>query len=339
MRLVAGCSSLLLHAALLALIASRASPPQPRRPPPVEIEVLRPGAPAPPPSDAKPAARSRVAVSRPIARAATGTRGQTSTQRADPEANPRPEVNERGAAAPAPSTAPDLFSAAALSRAVDAPDAPAGAYRPKRGVGVLNGVGVADFLAEDAARARAVKGAVAPHLRDLERRLERTFDPPFAHVDVANRRELFHKQLVGRLKTPPKLQALPRGADPTTETNKEKMKRIAAEPFFLGRRVEVYARQRADGTLLELSLRVASGFRAFDEDALDAVERALKDHRPDPRDVKGGEVRTLWRLEATGYVVYAATPTLVFDESSGKSEWIYPLEKRVDRKVSLIAVY
>jgi hypothetical protein len=69
------------------------------------------------------------------------------------------------------------------------------------------------------------------------------------------------------------------------------------------------------------------------------VERALAGRPPRPEDLRDGEVRTLWRLEATGYVVIAPEPQLRFDESTGKSEWIYPLQKRVDRAVRLLAVY
>jgi TonB family protein len=196
---------------------------------------------------------------------------------------------------------------------------------------------VAAFLAEDAARERVAKGVVPPRLRDLERALEQSFAPPVAHVDVANRGELLHKQLVGRLRTPPTLRALPRGEDATRETNAEKLKRVVAEPFFLGRRVEVFVRQRADGTILEIALRQSSGFRAFDDEALDAVEKALAG-RP-PEDARSPEVRSLWRLDATAYVVYSPTPTLVFDEATGKQEWIYPLEKRVKTAVQLVAVY
>jgi hypothetical protein len=134
------------------------------------------------------------------------------------------------------------------------------------------------------------------------------------------------------------VRALPRGEDPTRETNQEKLKRVVAEPFFLGRRAEVFVRQRADGTIVELTLRTGSGFRAFDQEAMDAVEQALAG-KPPPSSSRGGEVRTLWRLEATAYVVYAATPSVIFDEASGKREIVYPLEKRVDRKVRLVAVY
>jgi hypothetical protein len=235
---------------------------------------------------------------------------------------------------------PDLFAAAAIGKAagIDLSAAPS-EPRPRRGVGAHGGVGVGDFLAEDAARERVQKGMVAPRLRDLERRLEKQFDPPFAHVDVSNKRELFHKQFVARLGRPPTLRELPRGEDPTRESNQDKLKRSAGEPFFLGRRAEVFARQAADGTILELSVRVGSGFRAFDQEALDAVEKALAGRAPAPEDVRGGEVRTLWQLEATAYVVYSATPSAVFDESSKKWEWVYPLEKKVDRAVRLIAIY
>jgi hypothetical protein len=249
-----------------------------------------------------------------------------------------------GTAAEPPTGKPDLFVASALGRAVgvdlDAP-APAG-FRPRRGVGGGDGRGGVDvyaFLAEDAARQRVVEGAVPPRLREIERRLEKTFAPAFAHVEVGNRRELLHKQFMARLRTPPEVRPLPRGEDPTRETNQEKLKRIVAQPFFLGRRAEVFARQRADGTLVEIALRSGSGYRAFDDEALDAVEKALAGRPPAAEDVRAGEVRTLWRLEATGYVVYAATPSAVFDEASGKTEWVYPLEKRIDRKVQLMAIY
>jgi hypothetical protein len=38
-------------------------------------------------------------------------------------------------------------------------------------------------------------------------------------------------------------------------------------------------------------------------------------------------------------VVIAPEPQLRFDEATGKSEWIHPLQKRVDRAVKLLAVY
>src|SRR5262249_51042660 len=134
---------------------------------------------------------------------------------------------------------------------------------------------------------------------------------------------------------PPKTGELKRGIDPTKETSEEKLRSSGDRAFFLGRRVLVFARQRADGTIVEISIRQPSGFHAFDDDALDAVEKALR-ARP-PRE--GREVRTLWQLDATGYVVIAPEPTLKFDESTGKSEWIYPLQKRVDKAVKLLAVY
>ena len=258
---------------------------------------------------------------------------------AGPADSPRASEGE----SPAPPRI-DLFAPNAIGRGagVDLSAPPPSGFRPRRGVGGLSGRGgisVGDFLAEDAARQRVDKGGVPPRLRDLERRLEKTFDPPFAHVDVANRRELFQKQFVARLRNPPPLRELGRGEDPTRETNQEKMKRVAAQPFFLGRRAEVFVRQKPDGTILEMTLRLASGFHAFDEEAIDAVEKALAGHPPNPDDVRRGEVRTLWRLEATGYVVYSPTPTLVFDEATGKNEWTYPLQKRVDRAVHLVAIY
>jgi hypothetical protein len=198
-----------------------------------------------------------------------------------------------------------------------------------------------DLLAEDLARARAQQGQVPPRLREVERRLDTLFSPPFEHVDRSDRRELFRKQFIGRMKTPLATRALSRGEDPTRETSSDKLRRVAAQPYFLGRRTLVFARQRRDGELVELVVRESSGFRPFDEDALGAVARALEGRPPrlDEGQREAEEVRMLWQLDATGYVVYAPTPTLVFDEATGKSEWTYPLQKRIDRAVRLVAVY
>jgi hypothetical protein len=239
---------------------------------------------------------------------------------------------------------PNLFSLNAIGKAAGVDlDAPrTGTYRPKYGVGGTEGrggVGVGDFLSEDAGRERAAKGVVPPFVREMERKLDGYFDPPFAHVDNSNRRELMHKQFMGFLKNPPKTGQMKRGLDPTQETLQDKYRSIDWGATFLGRRVLVFARQRADGSIAELALRQASGYRAFDEYALDAVEKALLARPPRPEETQKGEVRTLWQLDATGYVVLAPEPTLKFDESSGKSEWVYPLQKRVDKAVKLLAIY
>jgi glucose dehydrogenase len=86
-----------------------------------------------------------------------------------------------------------------------------------------------------------------------------------------------------------------------------------------------------------MALRNPSGYRAFDDAALAAVEKALGGVAPGS--ARDGEVRTLWQLDATAYVVISPNPELVFDESTGKREWRYPLQKRVDHHVRLVAVY
>ena len=247
---------------------------------------------------------------------------------------------------PSPSSPPNLFAPSALAHAAGislAPSAADRAWRPRRGVGGDNGAGgidIGSFLAEDAARLRADKGAVAPELRTLERHLDEVFSPTFIQADVSNRGELFFKQLRGFWRNPPKTGELARTIDPTKETQAEKVRSMHPEQaFFLGRRVEVFVRQKLDGTILEMALRNASGYRAFDDAALVAVEKALGGRVPGTTRGGGEEVRTLWQLDATAYVVISPEPQLVFDESSGKSEWIYPLQKRVDHHVRLIAVY
>ena len=185
---------------------------------------------------------------------------------------------------------------------------------------------------------RVTKGAVAPELRSAERRLDGLFSPTFGQSDISNRAELFWKQFRGFLRDPPKTGELRRGVDPTTETLEDKMRsRDLDRAFFLGRRVEVFVRQRADGSIVEMALRNPSGYRAFDDVALAAVEKAVAGRAPGV--ARAGEVRTLWQLDATAYVVVSPEPELVFDESTGKREWRYPLQKRVDHHVRLLAVY
>ena len=272
---------------------------------------------------------------------------------AEPVAPPSPRV-EPLAPPPAEATAQpstpkppvNLFAPSALARAVDLPTAPTAAdraWRPRRGVGGGSGAGgidVGSFLAEDAARQRVQKGAVAPELRTLERRLDDAFTPTFTQADVSNRAALAWKQLRGFLRDPPKTGELARTIDPTRETLEEKMRsRRPDQAFFLGRRVEIFVRQKSDGTIMEMAVRSASGYRAFDDAALVAVEKALGGRVPAGSDARAAEVRTLWQLDATAYVVVSPEPRLVFDEASGKHEWIYPLQKRVDHRVQLVAVY
>lgn len=261
--------------------------------------------------------------------------------------SPRAEPPSRGEPAPRP----NLFSPSALAKAADidlAPSAADRAWRPRRGVGGDSGSGgvdVGSFLAEDAARLRVQKGAVAPGLRDAERRLDDVFAPTFTQADNSNKAQLAWKQFRGFLSDPPKTGPLARALDPSKETLDEKNRsRRPDQAFFLGRRVEVFVRQKADGSILEMALRSASGYRAFDDAALAAVEKALAGRVPGARDAqsaaaRGGEVRTLWQLDATAYVVISPEPQLVFDEASGKHEWVYPLQKRVDHHVRLVAVY
>jgi hypothetical protein len=346
--------SLLLHA-LVGVALGRLRVPTGRRASTVEVTIRN-------------AARPRVTEPRPpverppeaaVKRAPIASAPRPEPQRppplraADPHASDAQHGSDAHAAEPPPAEprAKDspgrvnLFAPSALAEAshIDlAPSAADRAWRPRRGVGgesAAGGVDVGSFLAEDAARLRVQKGAVAPELRGLERRLDAVFAPSFIQADVSNRAELFWKQLRGFWRNPPKTGELARTMDPTKETYADKVRSMRPEQaFFLGRRVEVFVRQKADGTILEMALRNASGYRAFDDVALAAVEKALAGRVPST--AKGAEeVRTLWQLDATAYVVISPEPQLVFDEATGKHEWIYPLQKKVDHHVRLIAVY
>ena len=312
----------------------------------VQVQEVRPSGHAAP-TQRSMAAKTRVPRSRSSAvKPKAGARSPTSPPRSpspSPSPPPLPSVAPPDPAVPSSPGAGrvDLFAGAALERVVGTGGPTDGAgYRPRHGVGheARGGLDLGSFLVEDAGRARVDKGVVPPGLREAERVMAARFDPPFGHVDVANKRELFRKQFIGRLKTPPRVRELSRAEDPARESNGEKLKRIVREPYFLGRFTEVFVRQGSGGTILEMLVRTSSGFRSFDDDAIAAVSKALEDSPP-PEARAGSEVRTLWRLEATAYVVYSPTPVGEFDEATGKVQMYYPLQKRVDHKVKLVAVY
>ena len=336
-------ASLLLHVAIGAALARLRPPRASRTGGPIELTVVAPRAPvAAPPVDQAPPRVHRLKSTQSGARAVVAM-----TTTPAPAPAPPPAMPAQPAAAQEPARPPgpvNLFAPSALASAADiaiAPTAADRAWRPRHGVGgegAAGGVDVGSFLAEDAARLRVQKGAVAPELRSAERRLDGVFAPTFGQSDISNRAELFLKQFRGFLRDPPKTGELKRGVDPTKETLEDKMRsRDLDRAFFLGRRVEIFVRQRADGSILEMALRNPSGYRAFDDVALAAVEKALAGRAPGV--AHAGEVRTLWQLDATAYVVVSPNPELVFDEASGKSEWRYPLQKRVDHHVRLVAVY
>jgi hypothetical protein len=345
-------ASLALHLAVGVALARLRPPSVAQRSGPIELTVTTSRArkavalPELPPSAPTVAPRPRTA-------AATGhasvSRAAPGLAPSPPPSEPPPSPSESPSSESPPRTSPpavNLFAASALAKAADielAPSAADRAWRPRHGVGgdgAAGGVDVGSFLAEDAARLRVQKGAVAPELRTAERRLDEVFAPSFTQADISNRAELFLKQFRGFLRDPPKTGELSRGLDPTKETLEEKMRsRQLDRAFFLGRRVEVFVRQRADGSIVEMAVRNPSGYRGFDDVALVAVEKALGGRVPGGAAAERAEVRTLWQLDATAYVVVSPEPHLVFDESTGKREWIYPLQKRVDHHVRLVAVY
>jgi outer membrane biosynthesis protein TonB len=334
-------ASVALHLAVGVALARLRTPSLRGARAPIELTVIAPRAHEPPRQTPTPSPEAR-AESRPRhASQASSEPRSTAPTVATPTATP-PQFES--SPPPRPSKPPNLFAASALASAADiqlAPTAADRAWRPRHGVGgdgAAGGVDVGSFLAEDAARLRVEKGTVAPGLRTAERRLDTIFSPTFGQSDISNRAELLLKQFRGFLRDPPKTGELQRGLDPTQETLEEKMRsRQLDRAFFLGRRVEIFVRQRADGSIVDMALRNPSGYRAFDDAALAAVEKALGGVAPGR--ARDGEVRTLWQLDATAYVVISPNPEIVFDESTGKREWRYPLQKRVDHHVRLVAVY
>ena len=146
------------------------SQPEPLRPEPLSRPEL-PSQPEPPsrtmrpPSAAAPDSRPALALREPSPlRSAPSAMANSS---APPPHQPAPASQERTPAAP-PSKPVNLFAASALATAADiqlAPTAADRAWRPRHGVGgdgAAGGVDVGSFLAEDAARLRVEKGAVAP---------------------------------------------------------------------------------------------------------------------------------------------------------------------------------
>ena len=305
----------------------------------IEVDTYVTPAPATP--------RSRGAVASSSVRAAHVSRRSTVDKATAPSAPPQAEAE------PSAPKRIDLFAPDAVAKAVLSP--------PPASDRDTVGSRVREMIGDSMARERAQSGNVAPHWRDIERKLVQEFHPPIGVVKQENVvKALGHQILNAWLDGPPKSGAVPRGVDASVETlpgtppglNLKALPEAQAlavqarwgEPA-MWLRVEVEVTLDEDGHVRGARVVKPSGRRMFDRTALAAVEDAIRaGGAPDEHRT----VVTRWLVEAA---VAVSPPTAVgfrFDETGhmnpGAKGWRkylapnYPMQQSVVSHVSLVAI-
>lgn len=345
--------SLTLHGVVVWRIAMQApTPPRPAERVPIEIETWV----APAPRTAPPATSATLAAAAPARRPARSS----PRANADPEPEPQPASGAAGVTRPTAHPAPiDLFAPDVLATVVGPPRARSAEEEQVAGR-------VRAMVDESLARDRAQSGSVAPHWRDIERKLVQEFHPSVGVVKQENRAfALAHQIVRAWLDGPPKTPSGPRGplvgaVDPSIDTlpgtppglnfkslPEEQALAVQArwgEPAAW-LRVEVEVTIDEEGHIRATRVTRPSGRRLFDRTALGAVEDAIRAGGPP---VEHRAVTTRWLVEAA---VAAAPPTSVgfrFDETGhlnpgarGVRKYLaptYPMQQSVVSHVSLVAI-
>ena len=350
--------SLTLHGVVVWRIAMQApAPPRPVERVPIEIETWV--APAPAPRPPPPATRVTLAAATPAHRPARAS------PRANAEPEPEPEPasgapSAPGATGPTAHPAPiDLFARDVIAKVVGPPRARSAEEEQVAGR-------VHAMVDESLARERAQSGNVAPHWRDIERKLVQEFHPPVGVVKQENRAfALAHQIVRAWLDGPPKTPSGPRAplvgaVDPSIDTLPGTPPGLNFKSLPEEQALAVQARWGEPATWLRVEVEVTideeghiratrvtkpSGRRLFDRTALGAVEDAIRAAGPP---VEHRAVTTRWLVEAA---VAVAPPTSVgfrFDETGhlnpGAKGWrkylapTYPLQQSVVSHVSLVAI-
>ena len=248
----------------------------------------------------------------------------------------------------------DLFAAGALARAVGTRSSPSGDRETIAGR-------VHEMLDDSLARERAQSGNVAPHWRDIERKLVQEFHPPIGVVKQESvAKALAHQILRAWLDGPPKMGTVPRGVDASVETLPGtppglNLKSLPEEQALAvqGRwgepamwlRVEVEVTIDDEGNVTGARVTKPSGRRMFDRTALAAVEDAIRrGGAPDEHRA----VVTRWLVEAAMAVSPPTSVGFRFDETGhlnpGAKGWrkylapTYPMQQSVVSHVSLVAI-
>ncbi|HEX6836129.1 MAG TPA: energy transducer TonB, partial [Polyangia bacterium] len=286
---------------------------------------------------------------------ATALRRSRTTTTPPPPASPSTSTSEPPSAAGKPI---DLFAAGVLAEAAGTRSSPPSDRETIAGR-------VHETLGDAAARERAQSGNVAPHWRDIERKLVQEFHPPIGVVKQENVvKALAHQILRAWLDGPPQTATTgpvaPVAIDPSVETlpgtppglNLKSLPEAQAlavqarwgEPA-MWLRVEVEVTIDDDGNVTGARVTRPSGRRMFDRTALAAVEDAIRrGGAPDEHRT----VVTRWLVEAA---VAVSPPTSVgfrFDETGhlnpgakGLRKYLaptYPMQQSVISHVSLVAI-
>lgn len=351
--------SLTLHGVVAWRMAAREAATTKVERPTIEVETFVTPTPTP--------AAAEVAPARANATRANGTRANGARWRRAPAAPSPSEPTSTGALTDtptkeAPTETPtkqaakrvDLFAADALARAAGATSSPSDDRETIAGR-------VHEMIGDGIARERAQSGNVAPHWRDIERKLVREFHPPIGVVKQENVvKALGHQILRAWLDGPPKTGTVPLGIDPSVETlpgtppglNLKSLPEAQAlavqarwgEPA-LWLRVEVEVTIDDEGNVTRARLTRPSGRRMFDRTALAAVEDAIRrGGAPDEHRT----VVTRWLVEAAMAVSPPTSVGFRFDETGhlnpGAKSWrkylapTYPMQQSVVSHVSLVAI-
>ena len=223
------------------------------------------------------------------------------------------------------------------------------------------GARVREMVTDGVARERVTSGNLAPHWREIERRLAQSFHPPLATVKQENVVKAFAHQVVRSwLDGEPRVGPVPRGIDPSVQTlpgtpeglnlRSLPMEQAMAVQARWGEpatwlRVEVEVTIDEDGRIAAARVTRPSGRRRFDRTAVNAVEDAVRAGGAPPEQRL---VVTRWQVEAAMAVAPPTSIGFRFDESGhlnpGATGWrryigpTYPLQQNVQSRVSLLAL-
>jgi TonB family protein len=350
--LVALAASLALHLALFALLLSKRAVPPPRGQV-VSFEVeLRPAPASPAP--AVPAAPSRHSGGSRHA-AAAGSRSVPTGEPTAPDAHRGNTLELEGLGAPPLRGAPDLH--------VRWPDLPHNG--DDVGVATTPRDPLAEWTREQAGRARVDGGLVHPYYRDVGRELLRAWDvektvkkhglPGYLAQAGENLRTFGRvwQQLAdgyGKTGVPAlvdggsarmkELSGLPAGPAQDALVRAE-IQRQLRPAFSQGHVTLVRVTQAVDGRLLSVDLVSPSKDAEVDRAAIEDVRAAAQKFPVPPDDARAGRdtLVSIWEFE----LEISITPPLPivgveFDEVLGLKDLRVPLDRRIWKRVRLVAV-
>lgn len=274
-----------------------------------------------------------------------------------PSASPSPSDDRPGGAVPGPGPGRvDLFPKQVLCGAVGCSSGSSqGPGGSPSGAGTDTNTRVREALAQSQAEADVRAGRVDPIWRDIERDAHKLFNPPVEAVVPQSNANLMVRQLLRSVTPEPAQNASAWLASNNTALRVQDSITALQKSYnkpAIGRTAIIEADVDAEGQVLAVRLVQSAGTRRVDDEALRAVERAVR-LRPirDPR----GAVTARYALRAEVAVhIPLPTPgvesnngavssftvgiTGTFDEVTRKASVDKPFRKHVETHVDLISV-